>query len=40
MFVLGVLPADAARIKDISDIYGIRDNNLFGYGLRWDLSAQ
>ena len=33
MFVLGALPADAARIKDISDIYGIRDNNLLGYGL-------
>ena len=26
-------PADAARVKDISDIYGIRDNNLLGYGL-------
>ena len=27
------LPADAARVKDISDIYGVRDNNLLGYGL-------
>ena len=27
------LPADAARVKDIADIYGIRDNNLLGYGL-------
>ena len=27
------VPADAARVKDIADIYGIRDNNLLGYGL-------
>ena len=27
------LPADAARVKDIADIYGVRDNNLLGYGL-------
>lgn len=33
MCVFGSAPADAARIKDISDIYGIRDNNLLGYGL-------
>ena len=33
MCVFGGAPADAARIKDISDIYGIRDNNLLGYGL-------
>ena len=33
MCVLSSTPADAARIKDISDIYGIRDNNLLGYGL-------
>lgn len=26
-------PAGAARVKDIADIYGIRDNNLLGYGL-------
>ena len=25
--------ADAARVKDISDVYGIRDNKLTGYGL-------
>lgn len=25
--------ADSARVKDISDIYGIRDNKLTGYGL-------
>ena len=27
------VPAEAARVKDITDIYGIRDNNLLGYGL-------
>ena len=27
------IPADAARVKDIADIYGVRDNNLLGYGL-------
>ena len=27
------MPADAARVKDIADIYGVRDNNLLGYGL-------
>lgn len=27
------MPVDAARVKDIADIYGIRDNNLLGYGL-------
>jgi flagellar P-ring protein precursor FlgI len=30
---LGALPAPAARIKDIVDIEGIRDNQLVGYGL-------
>ena len=25
--------ASAARVKDISDLYGVRDNNLLGYGL-------
>ena len=26
-------PAEAARVKDIASIYGMRDNALFGYGL-------
>ena len=30
---MGALPADASRVKDIADIYGVRDNNLLGYGL-------
>ena len=25
--------ADAARVKDIADVYGVRDNKLTGYGL-------
>lgn len=33
VLLAGGMPADAARVKDISDIYGIRDNNLLGYGL-------
>ena len=32
MLTIG-MPADAARVKDIADIYGVRDNNLLGYGL-------
>jgi flagellar P-ring protein precursor FlgI len=28
-----VLPADAARLKDLVDIEGVRDNQLVGYGL-------
>jgi len=30
---VGLLPADAARIKDIADFNGVRDNQLIGYGL-------
>jgi flagellar P-ring protein precursor FlgI len=26
-------PAEAARVKDIASIYGVRDNAVFGYGL-------
>jgi flagellar P-ring protein precursor FlgI len=32
MLVLST-PADAARVKDIASIYGVRDNAVFGYGL-------
>lgn len=31
--ILWLHVAEAARVKDISDVYGIRDNNLLGYGL-------
>lgn len=31
--LIWVVPVDAARVKDITDIYGVRDNNLLGYGL-------
>jgi flagellar P-ring protein FlgI len=30
---LGSVPADAARLKDLVDIEGVRDNQLVGYGL-------
>lgn len=29
----GVMPAAAARIKDISDVEGVRPNQLYGYGI-------
>ncbi|MBM75743.1 MAG: flagellar biosynthesis protein FlgA [Proteobacteria bacterium] len=32
-FTFLCLNASAARIKDIADIYGVRDNAIFGYGL-------
>ncbi len=32
-FAAGVLPAHAARLKDLVDIEGVRDNQLVGYGL-------
>jgi flagellar P-ring protein precursor FlgI len=32
-FFFSVQTSPAARIKDITDIYGIRENHLFGYGL-------
>ena len=31
--VLGVLPAHAERIKDLTQVQGIRENQLIGYGL-------
>src|SRR5580700_608074 len=31
--VVVVLPAGAARLKDLVDIEGVRDNQLMGYGL-------
>lgn len=33
LLVLGPFQADAARIKDIADIKGVRNNQLVGYGL-------
>ena len=34
-FIISLFIANvqAARIKDIADIYGVRDNAVFGYGL-------
>ncbi|HTX36539.1 MAG TPA: flagellar basal body P-ring protein FlgI [Bryobacteraceae bacterium] len=32
-FAAGVLPVHAARLKDLVDIEGVRDNQLVGYGL-------
>ena len=31
--VLGVVPAQAERIKDLATLQGVRPNQLFGYGL-------
>lgn len=33
LLAAGRIPADAARIKDIADFSGVRDNQLIGYGL-------
>jgi flagellar P-ring protein precursor FlgI len=33
LLVLPVIPAQAARLKDLVDIEGVRDNQLIGYGL-------
>jgi len=33
MILIGAMPAAAARLKDISEINGVRDNQLVGYGL-------
>ncbi|MCB0405762.1 MAG: flagellar basal body P-ring protein FlgI [Bdellovibrionales bacterium] len=32
-FVLGSLPLEAARLKDVARLKGVRDNQLWGYGL-------
>ena len=30
---LGLVPAEAARLKDLAEVEGVRGNQLFGYGV-------